>query len=119
MKNEHDIETPEDLDTALAGNALLKHATLWKVAEGRTMRWPEIVGLVAAGLWLVSAVAGLFRENWLVVQVALAILLIDGFLVVRTQMQISALCELVRKLERSGTRYTAQPHDDGRRSAAT
>lgn len=119
MKKEREIETPEDLDTALAGSALLKHANLWRVAEGRTMRWSEIAGLVAAGLWLISAVAGLFRENWLVVQIAMAILLINGFLVMRTQIQISALCELVRKLERSGTQHAAQPHGDETPRAVT
>jgi hypothetical protein len=45
--NEHKISSPTDLDTALGANALRMHSSLWKVAEGHSFRWSEILVAVA------------------------------------------------------------------------
>ena len=97
----HDISTPEELDTALSANALRRHDQLWKVAEGRSIRLVEALGLVSAVLLVAIGVVTGFSQNAVgAVQLALGVLLIGSFIWTHMQRQVNALAELVKKLER-------------------
>jgi hypothetical protein len=99
-----EISTPRDLDTALGANALRKRAQLWKVAEGRSFRWAEALGL-AAGLLLVVIGASRFSEDaGGTVLLALGLAMAVGTVLGHLQRQLSALVEVVKRLERESSR---------------
>ncbi len=99
-----EITTPESLNIALTAGAISKRDKLWKQAEGRPLRWPEIAIPILAsiaflagyGAWMVGEDAGIWG--------ALAALFgLSGFMANQVQRQISALRELVKSLEKANS----------------
>jgi hypothetical protein len=98
---EHEISTPEQLDVSLSASALRKHVQLWKVAEGRSFRWAEALGLACAVLFLAIGIArGFSQDAGGAVQLALGVLMVAGFIWSHMQRQLNALVEVVKRLER-------------------
>jgi hypothetical protein len=92
------ISSPEDLDAALAGNAMRRRENLWKVAEGRSFRWADIVGVLAGALLGLTGLYGVVIEKnidamlWVVLGIALG----GSAVTQRQQAQIDALRELLK-----------------------
>jgi len=97
---EHDISTPADLDVALSANTLRKHSQLWKVAEGRSFRWAEALGLVCAVLFVGIGVARFAEQASGAIQIALGLAMLATFVWGHLQRQVNALAEIVKRLER-------------------
>jgi hypothetical protein len=96
---EHEISSPEKLDAALAENAMRKSQELWKIAEGRNIRWTELLGAVAGGASLLQGLYGVVveRDMGLMLLVVLGILLTGFAITRRQQAQIDALRELLKR----------------------
>lgn len=97
---EHKISTPEELDVVLGANALRKHAQLWKVAEGRSFRWADALGLACAVPLVVISIAQLSPDAGGAIQLGLGLLMMASFVGSHMQRQLNALVELVKRLER-------------------
>jgi hypothetical protein len=98
--NEHEITSPADIDTALSANALRKHSNLWKVAEGRSFRWSEILAIAIAALLSAIAITRLSEDMVsAVIELALALAIVAAAAWGRLQRQMNALAEIVRRLE--------------------
>jgi|GEM_PF-3264760 phosphotransferase system glucose/maltose/N-acetylglucosamine-specific IIC component len=99
--NEHEISTPEQLDVALNAGAIRKRAQLWKIAEGRSLKWAEVIGFVCAVLFLAIGIArGFTQDASAAIQLALGVLMVAAFFWSRMQRQLNALVEVVKSLER-------------------
>ena len=96
---EHEISTPDDLDVALSANLLRKHSQLWKVAEGRSFRWTEALGLAIAVLLVAVGIARFSEEASGTIQIAIGLALVASFIWSHMQRQLNALVELVKRLE--------------------
>lgn len=97
----NDISTPEQLDTALRANALSEQAQLWKVAEGRSFQRAEVLGLASAIFIIVcSLMLGFSQDTGGTHLIALGVLLLTINLYVHMHGRLSALAEIVKKLER-------------------
>jgi hypothetical protein len=103
---EHNISTPQDLDAALSDNALRKHSQLWRVAEGRSFRWVDALGLVFAAFFLAISVVGFGRvaDDPGILGVAVlfglgAMLMVAMFVWGLMHRRVKALAELVKRLE--------------------
>jgi hypothetical protein len=98
--NEHEISSPTDLDTALNANALRKHANLWKVAEGRSFRWSEVLAGSIAALLCVVAITRISEDLTAArIELALAFAIVAAAAWGRLQRQMNALAEIVKRLE--------------------
>ena len=104
---QHEIETPQDLDAAIRRQRASKHSQLWRVAEGRSFRWVDALGLLLAALLLGVSVVGFKRvadDSSGMLFVALffalaAILMLATCLWGLMHRQVKALTELVKRLE--------------------
>jgi|SRR5690606_13108790 len=105
--DEQEISAVERLDAKLALRAMQRHDRLWRTAQGR-MRWTEAVGFlpalgfVAIGLLELSRGKGFLEAlaaNKGLIFVVLGMSSLGSFLWSRTQRQLNALLELVRRLE--------------------
>lgn len=98
--NEDEIASPADIDTALSANALRKHAKLWKAAEGRAFSWTEALGALCAALLLISGTMNFGEDQaTAMVQIAIALAILPSIMLGRVQKQVTALTELVKRLE--------------------
>lgn len=97
---EHEISTPQDLEVALSASALRKRSQLWKVAEGRSIRWIEAAGVVLAlflfGLGITQSIEAGSQG---MVQIAMALMMIVSFVCTHIWRQLNALVEIVKRLE--------------------
>ena len=98
--SERDISTPQELDAALAGSAMQKHEKLWKVAEGGSVRWTDLITALIGGLLALTGLYGTVVEEEFVgaFQLALGLSLLGFSMVRHQQTQIDALREIVREL---------------------
>jgi hypothetical protein len=97
---EHEITSPSDIDTALSANALRKHSSLWKVAEGRSFRWSEILAIAIGALLSAIAITRLSEDVVsAVIELALAFAIVGAAAWGRLQRQTNALAEIVKRLE--------------------
>jgi uncharacterized membrane protein YiaA len=97
---EHEISTPQELETALAGNAMRKLENLWKAAEGRSFRWWDLIAALVGGLLALAGLYGIVIEQELVgaYQLAFGLSLLGFSMLRHQQVQIDALREIVREL---------------------
>jgi uncharacterized membrane protein YiaA len=97
---DREISTPQELDTALAGSAMQKQEKLWKVAEGRSFRWTDLIAALLGCLMTLTGLYGTVVEQGIVGAFQLAFgLSLVGFSMLRHQQnQIDALREIVREL---------------------
>jgi uncharacterized membrane protein YiaA len=96
----NEIPTLQEFDAALAGTAMWRREKLWKMAEGRSFRWSDIISAIVGGLLALTGLYGIVVEQQLVgaYQFAFGMSLL-GFSMLRHQRkQIDALCEIVRDL---------------------
>jgi len=101
-----EISTPEQLDVALSASALRKHSKLWRIAEGRSFRWAEALGLTVGVLFLaMELVRGFSEDSESTTLLALGVLMVGSFVWGHMQRQVNALVELVKNLE--SERYSA------------
>ena len=103
MMKDYEISSPEELDTALAGNAMRRRENLWNIAEGKSSQWTEVFFVIVGGLSLFVGLYGVVYEGELagILTVVVGITLIGGAMYRRQQAQIEALRELL-KLSRQG-----------------
>jgi hypothetical protein len=100
MKDSH-IQKPGDLDAALLGNAMLRRERLWRVAEGRSFHWADLIGVIAGLLLiLISFYKGYFDRDDVTVQLFLGFAFIGSALFRYQQSQIAGLRDLLRLMER-------------------
>ena len=95
---ENEISTPQELDAALAGNAMRKREKLWKTAEGQSFRSSDLIAAVVGGLLALTGLYGIVVEQELVgaYQLAFGLSLLGFSMLRHQQKQIDALREIVR-----------------------
>jgi len=94
---EGSISKPEDLDAALAGNAINKREKLWRAAEGRSLLWVHSVGWGLGALLIFSGVyQGFFEQRNSLVSISLGLFLLMFSAFRYQQSQINALRELLK-----------------------
>jgi uncharacterized membrane protein len=108
--NEPEISSAAELDSVLRGRALRREAELRKVAAGHSFRWTEVLGFALALLLVLAGLVQYFDNGEGAIQVALGFALVASFLWSHMQRQLTALAELVKRLE--GERGTRQRTDD-------
>lgn len=96
---EQEISTPAELETALRSRALRRRLELKKVAAGRSFRWPEVVGSVAALLLVIAGVAAYLESGDGMIQIILGFAMAASFVWSHHARQLAALVELVGRLE--------------------
>jgi hypothetical protein len=97
---ENEISTPQEFDSALAGNAMRKNERLWKAAQGRSFRWFDVLSALIGGLLAFTGFYGIVVEQELVgaYQLAFGFGLLGFSMFRHQQTQIDALREIVRDL---------------------
>lgn len=95
---ESEISSAEDLDTALAANAMRKQGQLWKAAEGRSFIWGDVVGVLLGAALVVVGFRQLQLEADGILFLLLGLSLISSAMIRRQQAQINALRELLREV---------------------
>jgi hypothetical protein len=96
---ESKITSETELDAALAGKKMHKREKLWKVAEGRSFRWPDVVGLICGALLIVVGIKGVFDDIGpiSVIYLVAGMFGFAGGLYRHQQSQIDALRELLKQ----------------------
>jgi len=96
---EREITSETELDAALAGSKMRRREKLWKMAEGRSFRWPDVAGLVCGGLLIVVGIKGVFDEigPTSVIYLVAGMFGFAGALYRHQQSQIDALRELLKQ----------------------
>lgn len=99
---EHEIATPQDLDVALAGNALSKRQKLWKVASGQSPRWTDVlVGVLGAIQLIAGGIGALVSdERYYVFLIGFGVLMFCYSLWRLQQAQIDALRDIVESIDK-------------------
>ena len=102
---ESDISGPAELDAALAGKAMSKREKLWRIAEGRSCRWTDLVTAIIGGLLTLTGIYGLLVKEDIVgaFQVAFGLGSICFSMLRHQQSQIDALREIVSLQDRRNT----------------
>ena len=97
--NKPEITSETELDAALAGTKMHKREKLWKIAEGRSFRWPDVAGLVCGCLLIVVGIEGVVDEIGPigVIYIVAGLLSFAGALYRHQQAQIDALRELLKQ----------------------
>lgn len=95
---ESEISSAEDLDTALAANAMRKQEQLWKAAEGKSFIWGDVVGVLLGAALAVVGFRQLQLEADGILFLLLGLSLISSAVFRRQQAQIDALRELLREV---------------------
>jgi hypothetical protein len=97
---EQKISTPQDLDAVLAGNAIRKLEKVWKVAEGRSYRWTDLIAALVGGLLALTGLYGtlIAQEIAGAFQLAFGLSLLGFSMLRHQQLQVDALREIVRDL---------------------
>lgn len=98
------ITRPEDLDAALAGNAMYRRERLWRTAEGRSFPWMDLIA-IATGVLLIfgGLYLGYFGQTDATPHVFIGLILFGGVAYRRQQAQIDALRELLKLSEGRST----------------
>lgn len=97
--NDRDISSREELDAALAGNAMRREEKLWKAAEGRTFVWGDVIGALLGGIVLAAGIYETMQQADGVLLFALGIGLIGSTMYRRQQAQINALRKLLKEAD--------------------
>lgn len=101
------ITSPEELDAAMAGSAMHKSEKLWKTAEGRLFRWPDLIALIGSSLLILVGLYGVFAESAASASLLFLIFglsFFGGQIYRHQQSQIDALRELVKQMNHRGSR---------------
>lgn len=97
---ENQITKRENLDAALAGNAMYKREKLWRAAEGRSFPWVDLVALAIGALLIVGSLfRGYFGPEDAALQAVIGMIAFGTVVYRRQQARIDALCELVKLAE--------------------
>jgi hypothetical protein len=99
---EHEITTPQDLDSALASNALSKRQKLWKAASGKSPRWTDVLMAVLGAVQLIAGGIGaiISDERYYAFLIGSGVLMFCYSLWKLQQTQIDALREIVESIDK-------------------
>lgn len=99
--NEQEIRSAQDLDVALAGRAMSKHAQLLKTAEGKSFPWPHAAMMILACLMLIMGLIATARTELGtdLLPALLGTLILLSALVMRLEWQLRAISELLKRSE--------------------
>jgi len=104
--NEQEIRSTQDLDAAIAGQAMAKQAKLEKVAAGGTLPWTQAVMMILALLMVVMGLISIARSELggELLPAFLGTLMLLLAMILRLEWQLKAYRELLQRSEERITR---------------